>query len=92
VRAVVACQAAGVLAPGDPTVLAVGLWALVHGIADMWRSGPIPDLPQAADGLGPLADSIIRGVFAGMRPAAAVPVPATAAPAGSSTVPTQGGL
>lgn len=85
VRAVAACQAAGVLAPGDPTVLAVGLWALVHGIADMWRFGPIPELPQAAGGLEPLADSIIHAMFAGMRPATCPPVtvtPATDALAG----------
>jgi AcrR family transcriptional regulator len=77
VRAVVACQAAGLMAAGDPTLLAVGLWALVHGIADMWRIGPIPDLPQAAAGLAPLADTIIRSMFAGMRPAAG-PAPALA--------------
>jgi AcrR family transcriptional regulator len=68
--AVAACQQAGLLAPGDPTLLAVGLWALVEGLADLWLTGPLPQFPHAAGGLAPMADSTIRAMFAGMRPAA----------------------
>jgi len=73
-EAVAACQAAGQLAPGDPTLLAVGLWALVEGLADLWLTGPLPQFPHAAGGLAPMADATIRAMFAGMRP----PTPATA--------------
>lgn len=70
VEAVVACQQAGLLAPGDPTLIAVGLWALVEGLAELWLTGPLPQLPHASGGLAPLADATIRAMFAGMRPTA----------------------
>lgn len=79
VRAVVACQGAGMLAPGDPTVITIGLWSLVEGLARLWSAGPLPRLPQAAAGLGPLADSIIRAMFAGMRTAPMLPATAPSA-------------
>ena len=68
-RAVVACQETRELAPNDPMLLAAGLWALVQGLAQLWTSGPLSELPQAADGLPALADAVIRSMFAGMRPA-----------------------
>ena len=84
VRAVAACQATGLLDPvPDPTVLVIGLWSLVEGLARLWTTGPLPEMPLAAHGLEPLADSVIRSVFAGMRPAAALPASSTAAPAAS---------
>jgi AcrR family transcriptional regulator len=82
VRAVAACQAAGLLEPTvDPALLAVGLWSLVEGLARLWCTGPLFALPQAAAGLEPLADSIIRAMFAGMRPTLALPAAATVSPA-----------
>lgn len=69
VRSVAACQAADLLAPGDPTVLAMGLWSLVQGLAQLWSAGPLASLAPTADDLRPLADSIIRAMFAAMRPA-----------------------
>jgi len=77
VHAVVACQGAGQLPAGDPMVAAVGLWALVQGLAQLWRTGPLPSLPQAAGGLAPLADSVLRAMLAGMAPVLAIP-PGTA--------------
>lgn len=80
VRAVVACQAADLLDPAeDPMVLAVGLWSLVEGLAGLWCTGPLPGLPQAAAGLEPLVDSVIRAMFAGMRPTLALPASSSAA-------------
>lgn len=38
VGAVVACQQAGVLAPGDPMPLTIGMWALVQGLAELMAS------------------------------------------------------
>ncbi|MDO9108372.1 MAG: TetR/AcrR family transcriptional regulator, partial [Coriobacteriia bacterium] len=37
-NAVLACQASGDLPAGDPMVLAVYLWSLVHGLAELWRT------------------------------------------------------
>jgi AcrR family transcriptional regulator len=78
VRAVIACQATGLLEPvQDPTLLAIGLWSLVEGLAQLWCTGPLPGLPQAAHGLEPLAGSIIRAMFAGMRATPALPAAST---------------
>lgn len=73
VRAVAVCQQAGRLRAGDPLVIAVGLWSLVQGLSQLWRTGPLSALPQAADGLAPLADSVLRAMFAGMEPTLALP-------------------
>jgi AcrR family transcriptional regulator len=82
VRAVVACQQAGRLPAGDPMVVAVGLWSLVQGLAQLWRTGPLSSLPQASGGLAPLADSVLRAMFAGMAPGLALPSePVASAPA-----------
>jgi len=81
VRAVVACQQAGLIAEGDPTLPAIGLWSMVHGLAQLWRTGPLPDLPQASGGLAPLAADVLRATFAVMHPAfAPSPAPTGAAP------------
>jgi hypothetical protein len=83
-RAVAACQQTGMFAPEeDPTVLAIGLWSLVEGLAQLWCTGPLPELPQAASGLAPLTDSVIRAMFAGMRPARALPAASSTASAAS---------
>jgi AcrR family transcriptional regulator len=74
VSAVIACQSANLLEPvQDPTLLAIGLWSLVEGLARLWCTGPLSGLPQSAHGLEPLADSIIRAMFVGMRPTPALP-------------------
>jgi AcrR family transcriptional regulator len=58
--AVAACQSAGRLPEGDPVIVAVSLWSLVHGLAELWKSGPLNQLPQAAGGLVSLADRVLR--------------------------------
>ncbi len=40
VAAVVECMQVGVFPPGDPTALAVGLWAAAHGIASLLLTQP----------------------------------------------------
>jgi len=67
VRAVAACQAAGRLSGGDPTLVAVGMWALVHGLAELWLTSPIPQLPQGGDGIGPMAEQILRATLVAPR-------------------------
>jgi AcrR family transcriptional regulator len=62
VRAVAACQNAGRLPAGDPTVAAVGMWSLVHGLAELWLTSPIPALPAAADGPGPFTEAVLRAM------------------------------
>ncbi len=59
VGGIVACQRSGVLAPGDPIIVAVHYWSLVHGLAELWRNGPLSLLPQAAGGLEPLAREVL---------------------------------
>ncbi len=58
--AVAACQRAGRLPEGDPVIVAVSLWSLVHGLAELWKTGPLACLPQASDGLLPLAERVLR--------------------------------
>lgn len=67
VHAVVACQKAGCLPPTDPVVVAVTLWSLVHGLAELWKAGPLSPLPQAATGLVPLAERVLRTAVMSMR-------------------------
>ncbi len=62
-NAIVACQQAGDLPQGDPTVLAVYLWSLVHGLAELWRSGPLSLMPQAAGGLEPMARQVLQAAL-----------------------------
>jgi len=58
-NAVLACQASGDLPPGDPVILGVYLWSLVHGLAELWRTGPLPLMPQAAQGPEPLVRQVL---------------------------------
>lgn len=62
-QAVVACQAAGRLPAGDPVVLAVTMWSLVHGLAELWTNGPLRFMPQAAGGLEPMAREVLYAVL-----------------------------
>ena len=64
VRSVAACQAAGLLLQGDPMTLAVGMWSLVHGLADLWLTAPLSQLPQGAGGVRPLAEQVLRATLA----------------------------
>jgi len=57
---VLECQRAGELPPGDPLVIAVELWSLVHGLAGLWQMGPLRRMPQATDGPRPLVETVLR--------------------------------
>jgi AcrR family transcriptional regulator len=63
VEAVVACQQQGSMPSGDPVIVAIHLWSLVHGLSDLWRTGPVSQMPQAAGGLEPLVDRVLRSAF-----------------------------
>jgi AcrR family transcriptional regulator len=69
VGAVVACQTNGSIAAGDPTIEAIHLWSLVHGLSDLWRTGPLRFMPQAAEGLEPFVDRVLSSAFATVTPA-----------------------
>jgi len=62
-NAVLACQASGDLPPGDPVILGVYLWSLVHGLAELWRTGPLPLMPQAAHGPEALVRQVLRAAL-----------------------------
>ena len=66
VSAVERCQNSGDLPQGDPVVLAVYLWALVHGLAELWRNGPLSLMPQAAGGLEPMARQVLLAALGGV--------------------------
>jgi hypothetical protein len=70
VNAVVACQQAGEMPQGDPVILGVYLWSLVHGLAELWRSGPLSLMPQAAEGLEPMARKVLMAALGSMEAAA----------------------
>jgi len=48
VDAIVACQQAGMVVPGDPLLLALTAWATVHGLAELLLDGVVGEeiLPQ----------------------------------------------
>jgi AcrR family transcriptional regulator len=67
IAAVVECQKAGRLPAGDPMITGVSLWSLVHGLAELWRVGPLRQLPQASGGIEPLARLVVAAAL-GMPP------------------------
>jgi len=74
-NAVVACQQAGALPQGDPVVLGVYLWSLVHGLAELWRSGTLHQLPHARDGLEPLARQVLSAALGTVEPGSSGAMP-----------------
>ena len=66
VRAVERCMATGAIRRDEPTTVAFGLWALVHGITSLLIS--LPHFPWP---MGPeeLADLMLHQHFQGLRPA-----------------------
>lgn len=67
---ILACQTAGELPQGDPIVLAIYLWSLVHGLAELWRTGPLSLMPPAAGGLEPMARQVLSAALGSMEVAA----------------------
>jgi AcrR family transcriptional regulator len=70
-RAVAACQEAGCLPATDTVIVAVNLWSLVHGLAELWKAGPLQQLPHASRGLVPLAEQVLRAAVVAARPPSA---------------------
>jgi AcrR family transcriptional regulator len=70
-NAVLACQEEGVLPQGDPMILAVYLWSLVHGLAELWRLGPLDQMPQGRQGLEPLATQVLMAAVGTVESGAA---------------------
>lgn len=64
VRAVAACQRSGTLPAGDAMVTDVGMWSLVHGLADLATSGPLLAMPQAADGPAVFVRRVLHSMIA----------------------------
>ncbi len=65
-NAILACQASGLLPAGDPVILGVCLWSLVHGLAELWRTGPLSLLPQATEGVEPLTRQVLLAALGSM--------------------------
>jgi AcrR family transcriptional regulator len=84
--AILACQGAGVLPPGDPVVFAVYLWSLVHGLAELWRNGPLSLMPQASQGLEPMARQVLSVAVGSMAAAAETGVEPAWQPCGEQEV------
>jgi AcrR family transcriptional regulator len=92
IGAVEACQRAGRLPGGDPIIVAVSLWSLVHGLAELWKAGPLTQLPEAAGGLAPLAERVLRAAVGrdsvrGRQPSALSRRPVAAGPQPSAFSP-----
>ena len=68
--AIVACQESGDLPHGDAAILGVYLWSLVHGLAELWRAGPLALMPQAAGGLEPMARQVLMAALGSLEVAA----------------------
>jgi hypothetical protein len=51
-------------------VLAIYLWSLVHGLAELWRTGPLRYMPQAAGGLEPMAREVLSAALSSTKMAA----------------------
>ena len=69
-NAIVACQNSGSLPQGDPVILAIYLWSLVHGLAELWRGGPLSLMPQANEGLESMARQVLMAALGSMEAAA----------------------
>jgi AcrR family transcriptional regulator len=70
VNAILACQEAGEMPQGDPVILGVYLWSLVHGLAELWRNGPLSLMPQSTNGLEPMARQVLMAALGSMEAAA----------------------
>jgi AcrR family transcriptional regulator len=65
---VTAAMAAGQLAPNDPLIVAVGLWAAVHGIAALWVATPQLRHDLARQVAATQTDALLAGYSPSDRP------------------------
>lgn len=60
--AVVVCQQAGALAPGDPLPLTFAMWALAEGLVALLAAGPLAAFAQQYGGEDHVVDTVLRAV------------------------------
>ena len=65
--AVRACQAAGQLAAGDPTELALAAWSVVHGLASLISTGHVSMMGLGDRSVDDLSRSIAQHLMATLR-------------------------
>jgi AcrR family transcriptional regulator len=65
VEALARCQQAGLAQPGDPKVLALPAWAIVHGLSALMVEGHLPGRESPADAQE-LAHAVTAAVFLGL--------------------------
>jgi AcrR family transcriptional regulator len=68
VDTIVEGQRTGVIRPGDPTELALGHWAGVHGVASLLLDGMLADRARERGGPGALARLIADQIRLGLEP------------------------
>jgi AcrR family transcriptional regulator len=68
VESVQACMDAGAFAPGDPFVVAMGLWAVVHGVTSLLITVPGFPLVDADAVIDHVLDVQVGGLAAQSRP------------------------
>jgi AcrR family transcriptional regulator len=69
-RAIVRCQDAGLVPPGDPRALVLLAWSAVHGACDLWIDGSLSEdqLVHSADELiDSVASTFVRLLTGGLR-------------------------
>ena len=72
ISAVVACQDAGLVAPGDPMPYVLTCWSAVHGLASLWLDGPLSRDPKgfgkSPEKLAQVLVTTLGGLIAGGAP------------------------
>ena len=61
-------QRAGVVRPGDPSALALGHWAVVHGVASLYMDGLLADRAEERGGPSGLARLVSEQIRLGLEP------------------------
>jgi hypothetical protein len=68
VDTIVAGQEAGSIRPGDPSALAIGHWAVVHGVASLYMDGLLADRARERGGAPGLARLVSEQIRLGLEP------------------------
>jgi AcrR family transcriptional regulator len=68
VDAIAAGQGTGAIRPGDPVELALGHWAIVHGVASLLVDGMLADRARERGGAGGMARLVADQIRAGLEP------------------------
>jgi AcrR family transcriptional regulator len=65
-HAVIACQEAGAARRGDPSLLVLTAWSVVHGLATLWVDGALPFEGMDPDRLAPEIGRTVARMFAAL--------------------------